>query len=79
MATKDELRAKLHIPAGRLDAINDLLLDPDARVAEIGVAAQQLVEIARALCSPTRNTSSSTAGRPSKRAPWSAATIIRDR
>ena len=32
MATKDELRAKLRIPAGRLDAINDLLLDPDARV-----------------------------------------------
>ena len=32
MATKDELRAKLRIPAGRLDAINDLLLDPDTRV-----------------------------------------------
>ena len=32
MATKDELRAKLRIPAGRLDAINDLLLDPNARV-----------------------------------------------
>ena len=30
MATKDELRAKLRIPAGRLDAINDLLLDPDS-------------------------------------------------
>ena len=32
MTTKNELRARLHIPAARLDAINDLLLDPDARV-----------------------------------------------
>ena len=32
MATKDQLRAKLRIPADQLDAINDLLLNPDARV-----------------------------------------------
>ena len=32
MATKDELRARLRIPAGRLDAINALLLDPNTRV-----------------------------------------------
>ena len=32
MSTKDELRAKLRIPNERLDAINDLLLDPNTRV-----------------------------------------------
>ena len=32
MTTKDELRARLRIPASRLDPINDLLLDPNTRV-----------------------------------------------
>ncbi len=32
MATKDELRARLRIPYDRLDAINAVLLDPNARV-----------------------------------------------
>jgi hypothetical protein len=32
MITRDELRARLRIPHDRLDAINDLLLDPHSRV-----------------------------------------------
>ncbi|MEJ5198831.1 MAG: hypothetical protein WHX53_07895 [Anaerolineae bacterium] len=32
MISKDALRARLHIPADRLDAINRLLLDPNSRV-----------------------------------------------
>jgi hypothetical protein len=32
VATKDELRARLRIPPERLDPINELLLDPNARV-----------------------------------------------
>src|SRR5450759_704304 len=32
MANRDELRARLHIPQERLDAINSLLLDPESQV-----------------------------------------------
>ncbi len=32
MTMRDALRQRLHIPDGRLDDINALLLDPDSRV-----------------------------------------------